>query len=106
MRFLDGLRPGHHRRKVDQLAMVFRLVHAPNRLHCLELLAHFLETGLVDRTVVFHLLGLPPATDTEDKASSGNLVKRGDELCSLDGVALNHEAETRREPEPRGPGRR
>jgi hypothetical protein len=42
-----------------------------------HLLAQFLEVGLVDRAVVFHLLGVPPAADAENKAPARELVERG-----------------------------
>jgi len=48
MRLLQRLGPSHHRREVDDIAVVFRLILGPDRLHRLDLLAQFLKTGLVD----------------------------------------------------------
>jgi hypothetical protein len=89
MRLLLRLGPGHHRRKVDELAVVFRLVVGPDRLHCLDLLAQLLEAGLVDRAVVFQLLGVPAAADPENEPPARDLIERGDELGRLDRVALD-----------------
>jgi hypothetical protein len=52
----------HHRRKADELAVMFRLVLGPDLLHRRDLLAHLLRTGLVNRTVVFRLFGIPKKT--------------------------------------------
>jgi dihydroorotase len=40
MRLLRRLGPGHHRRKADELAVMFRLVLGPDLLHRRDLLAH------------------------------------------------------------------
>src|SRR5580704_15461929 len=44
MRLLRRLGPGHHRRKADELAVMFRLVLGPDLLHRRDLLAHLLRT--------------------------------------------------------------
>src|SRR5262249_30096780 len=63
-----------------------------------------LEAGLVDRAVVFHLLRVPAAADTGNEPPTRDLVKRGDELCRLDRVALDDQAHPGAELEPPGRG--
>src|SRR4029077_2293733 len=82
----------HHRRVIDDLAVVFGLVLGPDRLHRLDLLAHLLEARRVDRAVLPHLVLVPAAADAEQETAARDLVDRGDELCGLDRVTLNDEA--------------
>src|ERR1700730_18663288 len=93
MRLLHRLGPGHHRWKTDHLAVKFRLVLGPDLLHRLDLLAHLLRAGLVNGAVVFHLFGIPAAADAEQEAALRHLIERGDEVCGLDRVALDHQTD-------------
>ncbi len=92
MRFLNGLRPGNHRWKVDELAVIFGLCPSPDLLHRLDPLTHQLKAGLEDRTVVLDFLGIPASTHTKEKTPIRYLVDRGDEFCGLDRIALYNEA--------------
>ena len=96
VRFLHRLRPGHHRVEIDDIAVVFRLVLGPDRLHRLDLLAHLLHARREDRVVVLDLLLVPTAADAEDEAPARHLIDRGDELGSLDRVALDHQGDAGR----------
>src|SRR5712671_3633661 len=58
----DGIEPHH-------LAMEGSLLLGPQRLHGEDALAHQLEAGLVARTMVLHLVGVPAAADPEDEAA-------------------------------------
>src|ERR1700680_1244620 len=66
MRLLRRLGPGHHRRKADELAVMFRLVLGPDLLHRRDLLAHLLRADLVNRAVVFRLFGIPKKTGSHE----------------------------------------
>src|ERR1700719_4049472 len=89
IRLLGRLRPSHHRREVDELAVIFGLVLGPDLLHRLDPLAHQLEAGFEDRAMVLDFLGIPAATNAEEKAPARDLIYRGNELCRLDGVTLH-----------------
>ena len=106
MRPLHRLGPGHHRREIDKLAVIFRLGLGPDRLHRLDLLAHPLEARRIDRAVILHLVLVPAAADAEQKAASRHLVERGDRLRQLHRVALDHQTDAGAELERGGRGGR
>ena len=95
MRLLHRLRPGHHRRNVDQFAVIFRLRLGPDLLHRLDALAHELEARFEDRPMVLHLVLVPAAADAEDEPAVRQLVEGRHLLRRLDRVALHDQADTR-----------
>jgi hypothetical protein len=103
---LRRLRPGHHRREVDDLAVVFRLRLGPNLAHRLDLLAHPLEAGFEVGTVVLHLVLVPATADAEEEPPLRHLVERGGELGGLDRIALDDEADAGADLQCLGRGRR
>src|SRR5207237_3951082 len=92
-RVLNRLRPSHHRREIDDVAVIFRLRLGPDLAHRLDLLAHLLEPSRVDRAVILHLVLVPAAADTEQETAARHLVQGSDSLRQLDRVALNREAD-------------
>src|SRR5260370_24060097 len=106
MRLLHGFRPSLHRWKIDDLAVILSGLIGPYLFHRLDLLAHLQGAGLEDGSVVFHLLGIPAATDAEEDAAFRYLVERRDELRRLDCISLGDQADSRAEPELCGDGAR
>src|SRR6266849_3676749 len=102
VRLLRRLRPGHHRRELDELAVVLRLRLRPDRLHGLDALAHHPEARLEVRAVVGHLLGVPAGADAEEEPPARDLVEARDLLGGLDRIALHDEAHARGDPQPDG----
>src|SRR5437762_2025506 len=92
VRLLRRLRPRPHLIEIDHLAVVFRLVLGPQRLHREDPLAHQLEPRVVAGSVIFHLLDIPAAADTEDKAPARQLIEAGDTFGGDGRVALGYEA--------------
>src|SRR6266849_3783804 len=92
VRLLRRLRPGHHRRELDELAVVFRFRLRPDRPHRLDALPHHPEARLEVRPVVGHLLGVPAGADAEEEPSARDLVEARDLLGGLDRIALHDEA--------------
>src|SRR5207244_3629241 len=94
VRFLNGLWPRHHGRETDVAALVFGLRLTPDRTHGFDALAHDLETRLEFGAVVAHLLRIPPRPDAKQEAAARYLVQACHLLSGLDGIALDHEADT------------
>src|SRR5437867_5243238 len=92
VRLLRRLRPGHHRRELDELAVGFRFRLRPDRPHRLDALPHHPEARLEVRAVVGHLLGVPAGADAEEEPSARDLVEARDLLGGLDRIALHDEA--------------
>ena len=86
------------------LAVILGGFVGPDLLHRLDLLAHFLSAGLVNGAVIFHVLGIPATADAEQEAALRHLVERGNQLCRLDCVALDYQADNSAEFEPLGDG--
>jgi hypothetical protein len=59
----------------------------PDRLRRFDLLAHLLHPRREGGAVVLDLLLTPAAADPKQEAATRNLIKRGDKLGGLDGVA-------------------
>ena len=78
VRLLDRLGPRHHRRELDELAVVLRLRLGPDRLHRLDSLPHQLEARLEIGAVVAHFFGVPARPDAEEKPSARDLVEARD----------------------------
>jgi hypothetical protein len=97
MRFLNRLGPSHHRRKIDELSVIFRPRLGPDRLHSLNTLSHQLEAGFESGAVVFNFFGIPATANAEQEPPAGYLVDRGNQLCSLNGISLHNEAHARTE---------
>ena len=73
--------------------MVLDLLLGPDLFHCGDLLAHLFHARGELGTVILDVLDVSAAADAEQKPLAGDLVDRGDELCHLDRVALNDEAD-------------
>ena len=105
MRLLHRLGIGPDRVEVDELAVELRLVFRPDLLHGEDALAEQAPALLEVGPVVFHLLPVPAPADPEDEAPPRQQVEAGNLLGEGDGVALDHQADPRREPEARRRGR-
>src|SRR5205814_9818218 len=92
VRLLRRLRPRPHLVEIDHLAVIFRLVLGPQRLHREDPLAHQLEARVVAGAMVFHLLDIPAAADPEDEAPTRELVEAGDAFGGDDRIAFRDEA--------------
>jgi hypothetical protein len=79
--------------KFNHLAVKFRLLLGPQRLHRQDALAYQLEAGVIAGAVVFHLLDVPAAADSELEAPARQTVEAGDLLGGDDRVALGNEAD-------------
>src|SRR4029077_10876204 len=91
IRLLDRFWPSHHRREIDELAMVFGRLFGPDLLHRFDPLAHEFEAAFEGGAMVFDFLRIPATADSKQKAPTGDLIDRGDQLCCLYGVALHNE---------------
>jgi hypothetical protein len=67
MWLLRWLGPAPDGIEVDVLTVEFGDVFRPDFFHSPYLLTHFLEARFIDRTVVLHLLGIPPAANAKEK---------------------------------------
>src|SRR5438477_2608921 len=69
VRFLHRFGPGDHRIKIDELAVIFRLLLRPDFPHRLDRFAHSLEAGRIDSSLVLHF-GLVPASPEAEPEST------------------------------------
>ena len=93
MRLLRGLGPGPNLLEVDELAVVLRLVVAPDCLHRLDALAQAFPPSREVGAVIFHFLAVPAATDAEDHSSVRKRIEAGDLLGERNDVALDDQAD-------------
>ena len=67
MWLLRWLGPAPDGIEVDVLTVEFGDVFRPDFFHGPYLLTHLLEARFIDRTVVLHLLGVPPPANAKEK---------------------------------------
>ena len=106
VRPLGRLRPRPDAVEVHVIARVGRLVGGPDGLDRLDPLAHHRHPGARIGAVVGHLLAVPARPDAELEPPAGQVVDAGRLLRGDDRVALDHQADARPDPQPRGSRRR
>jgi hypothetical protein len=75
------------------VAVILGLGLGPDLLHRLDPLAHQFEAGFVDRAMVLHLVLVPAAADTKQRAAVRHLIDQRAKLGRLDRVALLHQGQ-------------
>src|ERR1700686_1027127 len=100
--FLHRLRITPDRIEVNELAVILCCFLGPNLLHCLNALAQYLPSTPEIGAMIFHLLAIPTAADSENYAAVRDHVERRDLLRQQNRIALDDETDSSAELDPLG----
>ena len=89
---MQRLRPGFHRREIDEFAAIAWLRFGPDHLHRFNPLTRQLVARGEDGAVVFNLILVPAIADTKQEAPARDVINRCNRLRGLDRVSLHHQA--------------